>query len=218
MRDYLDNGESVAQKNGRDTEITLNLGAQMAIFLGLALLCGLCFGLGYTVGHHSSRPGAASKGPTPAPDQEPLQASGMIPKPSAKAQAPVTQPAADSAAADGSANPQQAGQVGDAAQGQVRPALAGNTPDTQAAGAQNVHPALPAAAAQLMVQVAAVSHGEDADVLVTALRRRGYPVSERREPGDGLIHVRVGPFASREEANRWRDKLLGDGYNAMIQP
>jgi DedD protein len=69
-----------------------------------------------------------------------------------------------------------------------------------------------------MVQVAAVKNAEDASVLMNALRRRGYPVSGQREAGDGLIHVRVGPFTSREEALRWRDKLLGDGYNAIVQP
>ena len=69
-----------------------------------------------------------------------------------------------------------------------------------------------------MVQVAAVKNPEDAGVLMNALRRRGYPASQQRETGDGLIHVRVGPFASREEAYHWRDKLLGDGYNAIVQP
>jgi cell division septation protein DedD len=69
-----------------------------------------------------------------------------------------------------------------------------------------------------MVQVAAVRNAEDAGVLTNALRRRGYPVNAQREPADGMIHVRVGPFNTRDEANRWRDKLLGDGYNAMVQP
>ena len=69
-----------------------------------------------------------------------------------------------------------------------------------------------------MVQIAAVANSDDADVLVTALRRRSYSVSAAREPGDGLIHVKIGPFNSRDEANRWRDKLLGDGYNAVVQP
>ena len=69
-----------------------------------------------------------------------------------------------------------------------------------------------------MVQIAAVSHQEDADVLVGALRRRGYAVSARRDPADNLIHVRIGPFNDRDEANRWRMKLLNDGYNAIIQP
>lgn len=70
---------------------------------------------------------------------------------------------------------------------------------------------------QLMVQIAAVSHQEDADVLSAALRKHGYAVVEKREGGDGLIHVRIGPFNSREEADHWRQKLLDDGYNAMIQ-
>ena len=69
-----------------------------------------------------------------------------------------------------------------------------------------------------MVQIATVSHEEDADVLMAALRRRGYAVSARRDPADNLIYVRIGPFNNRDEANRWRLKLLSDGYNALIQP
>jgi cell division septation protein DedD len=69
-----------------------------------------------------------------------------------------------------------------------------------------------------MVQIAAVSHTEDSDVLVSALRKRGYAVTARREPADSLIHVRIGPFTSRDEANRWRQKLMNDGYNAIVQP
>jgi DedD protein len=80
-----------------------------------------------------------------------------------------------------------------------------------------VRTALPPPPGQFMVQIAAVSHGEDADVLVNALRRHGYVVTAHRDP-DGFIHVRLGPFASRDEANRWRNKLLGDGYNAEVQP
>jgi cell division septation protein DedD len=66
------------------------------------------------------------------------------------------------------------------------------------------------------VQIAAVSHVEDAQVLTTALRKRGYNVTPRRE-ADNLIHVRIGPFSTRDEANRWRAKLLDDGYNAEIE-
>jgi DedD protein len=69
-----------------------------------------------------------------------------------------------------------------------------------------------------MVQVAAVSNVEDAQVLTNALRQRGYTVTERREPADNLIHVRIGPFATTAEANSWRLKLLNDGYNAVVQP
>jgi cell division septation protein DedD len=68
-----------------------------------------------------------------------------------------------------------------------------------------------------MVQVAAVSHFEDANVLVDALRRRGYAATAQRMP-DGLIHVRIGPFATHAEANRMSMRLLENGYNAMVQP
>jgi len=80
-----------------------------------------------------------------------------------------------------------------------------------------VRPALPAAL-PLMVQIAATVHTEDADALVSALRKLGYPATARREPADNQIYVRIGPFYSRDEANRWRMKLLDDGYKAMIQP
>jgi cell division septation protein DedD len=74
-----------------------------------------------------------------------------------------------------------------------------------------------APAASLMVQIAAVSQPEDSDVLVSALRKRGYAVFARREPLDGLIHVKIGPFKTADEADKWRQKLLNDGYNAIIQ-
>jgi DedD protein len=69
-----------------------------------------------------------------------------------------------------------------------------------------------------MVQVAAVSHAEDAGVLVGALRKHGYAASAQREPSDGLIHVRIGPFATHDEAYRMSARLLDDGYNAIVQP
>jgi cell division septation protein DedD len=102
----------------------------------------------------------------------------------------------------------------------MQPAMpaAGNTaPAAQGGPTPNVHTALPSQA-QWLVQIAAVANSADADVLATALRKHGYSVTAKREPADGLIHVRIGPFNSRDEANRWRDKLLGDGYNAVVQP
>lgn len=69
-----------------------------------------------------------------------------------------------------------------------------------------------------MVQVAALANPADAAVLMNALHRRGYATFARREPADGLIHVRIGPFSNRDLANQWRLKLLSDGYNAIVQP
>ncbi len=243
MRGYIDDEEPERKERGRDTEVTLGAGAVLGIIFALVVLCGLCFGLGYAVGHRAPAPAAAATGQpasqTAAPDQEPLQANGSIPKPSAAAQAPVPQTTQGSdgttaATADGSATPGAApagtapggrpgaGAPGGAAPTEVRPALPAPTANApqpaRGAAAPNVRPALPSAAVQLMVQVAAVSHSEDADVLVGALRRRGYAVTAQREPADGLIHVRIGPFTSRDDANRMCKRLLDDGYNAVVQP
>jgi cell division septation protein DedD len=68
------------------------------------------------------------------------------------------------------------------------------------------------------VQIATVARQEDADVLVNALRKHGYPVTASPNPSDNLIHVRIGPFGGRAEANHWRQKLLSNGYNAIVQP
>jgi len=246
MRGYFDEDEPKPERPQRDTELTLGAGALLGLFFGLVLVCGLCFGAGYAVGHHASAPSAAANAPIPAPDQEPLQGNNSIPKPSAAEQTAPPQtgdpsttpggsaganptttqqsPAASGQIPNGQSGPGQgAGGPGGVAPGSaqpVRPALpaGGNTaPAAQGGAAPNVHAALPAQA-QWMVQIAAVANPEDADVLVAALRKRGYSVIAAREPADGLIHVRIGPFTSRDEANRWRDRLLGDGYNAVVQP
>jgi cell division septation protein DedD len=42
-------------------------------------------------------------------------------------------------------------------------------------------------------------------------------VGAHREPLDGLIHVKIGPFKTVAEADTWRQKLMNDGYNAEVQ-
>lgn len=91
---------------------------------------------------------------------------------------------------------------------------------TPVAFAQTSTPPPPAADGQnapIMVQIAAVSHQEDANVLLSALRKRGYNVVAKPDLLDNLIHVQVGPFASRKDANLMRQKLLSDGYNAIVK-
>jgi cell division septation protein DedD len=78
-------------------------------------------------------------------------------------------------------------------------------------------PAVATSAVPTMVQIAAVSRQEDADVLVSALKKRGYNVVVRNEPSDRFLHVQVGPFATRDEARAMRAKLLADGYNAILK-
>ena len=78
-------------------------------------------------------------------------------------------------------------------------------------------PPAPVANGSFVVQIAAVSHQEDADLLVGALRAKGYAVSAHSEPGDKLVHIQVGPFANRNDANAMKARLSAAGYNAYIK-
>jgi DedD protein len=203
----------------RDTELTLGNFTLLIVFFGLVLLCALFFGLGYAMGHHAALQPSPAGQESAAKSLMSSMAASVRPKPSATPQAnaaaasrPVATPPAQSTVwqaqqASGSQRPTSGSP-------QVRPALPvqGNQATPYRAEAA------PAPAGGLMVQIAAVSNPEDAEVLVAALRRRGYAVSARREVTDGLIHVRIGPFNNRNDANQWRQKLLNDGYNAILQP
>jgi DedD protein len=234
MRGAFDDEYLEQRKSSGDAEITIGAGTMLLISAGLVVLCGVCFGLGYIVGHRGATPQSAAQ-QIDSPRATP-QANSSLKKPSATAQETVTAPSQPIALP---INPSQS-----ASNDQPQPPKIAQVP-TPSAGQPQVHPALPALTAAQpstaytsklatnqaqshvrsatapqtatsWVQIAAVSHIEDAQVLTTALRKRGYAVTPRRE-ADNLIHVRVGPFTSSDEANRWRVKLLDDGYNAEIQ-
>jgi cell division septation protein DedD len=217
MRGAFDDEEFEPVQRRRDAELTLGAGTLLAIFFGLVLLCGLFFGLGYAVGRHGAQPSSAAiqepsapTASTPAPNSRPKPSATPQSNPSALTHPSVDQPPSE-------ASDTHPATVSQAAQPQVRPALpTAANPSPSAPVYRSELAAVPAGA--LMVQVAAVSHPEDADVLASALRRRGYAVTAGRDLTDGLIHVRIGPFSNRNDANHWRQKLLNDGYNAILQP
>jgi DedD protein len=226
MRGVFDDREFERAEAQSETELTLGSTTLLLIAFGLASLCGLCFGLGYAAGHRGAQPSVAS---LPSPDvSATLDPNNGRPKPSADAQPAPAVTSADtepddqpsppsSVSAPAEQNPESSPSATES--NEVKPALAAvNTnPPTGLPAASAVARALPSTGS-IMVQIAAVSQPEDADVLMSALRKHGYAVGARREPLDGLIHVRIGPFQSSDEAEKSRQKLLSDGYNAIVQP
>lgn len=236
MRGAFDDEEDyVRQHSSGDAEITLGAGTLLLLVVGLLVLCVICFGAGYIVGHRGP---ATTAQVQQTPDATAPQTASAQSKPSATLQTHAqsaqtgspSQPVSSDSSQPGTqsvtvpTSPAQ-GAPADPTQPQVRPALPSATPQTvnpypsRPAGSPaqtQVRPATQQPAVQLWVQIAAVSRIEDAQVLTKALQRRGYNVTPRREV-DNLIHVRIGPFSSRDEATRWRSKLLDDGYNAEIQ-
>jgi DedD protein len=221
LREVQDDFESETKQ--RDVELTLGPAVLLAIACGLLLLCGLCFGVGYTAGRRNGARLAASKEAASGQTIE-AQAAASGHKPAATGAPPVVQAAsaqplpAEPPASSTPGNGESPAATQATPANAVRPAMGAETAFAQSSnGPTQVQPALPPGSG-VMVQVAAVSHVDDANVLMGALRKRGYAVTVRREPDDNLIHVQVGPFASRADANAMSQRLLGDGYNAVVLP
>ena len=236
MQRGLRTEEFEEQEQRRELEFTLGPVMLLGILCGLLLLGAICFGMGYSAGRRSAvqlapkvtqtatgqtmmAPAGTSLGKPPA--------RGLVPP--APQQVAIPQPPPTPAEANGSGNPFTSyAPLGDssgataAGQPAVRPALPAQSPNAASTGPAATNApstqAVPAQGPVFMVQVAAVSHQEDAAVLMNALRKRGYTVMARKGFSDGLIHIQVGPFSSRGDADGMSHKLLNDGYNAVVLP
>ncbi|HEX4283596.1 MAG TPA: SPOR domain-containing protein [Terracidiphilus sp.] len=202
----------------KDVELTLGPAMVFAFVCGLLLLCGICFGVGYTAGRRSGASMAAAAKETASGQTLTAEAAAGH-KPGAGGAPPTVQAASSSSSEPATASTAASEKIPTAAENEagVRPAIGAQPSTTPGTTTAQVQPALPPGAG-IMVQIAAVSHVEDANVLMGALRKHGYAVTARRESDDNLIHVQVGPFASRADANAMSQRLLNDGYNAVVLP
>ena len=200
-----------------DRELTLSTGMILGIFFGLVLLCGLFFGFGYKMRSHKAAPSAeaasAENSPATATNFSGFKpAAGSPTGGSAPAPAPSVAPDTDEtpAAADGSGN--AAGTTVATPVVSANPATSPHTVPPVA-----LTPAPSVATGSFVVQVAAVSHEEDAELLVNALRAKGYPVTAHTVPQDKLFHIQVGPFNNRKDADTAKQRLLADGYQPIVK-
>jgi DedD protein len=73
----------------------------------------------------------------------------------------------------------------------------------------------------ITLQVAALRSKQDADALVNILKGRGYPVflvtPEYAHANDNLFRVQVGPFKTRDDAEKVRTKLSREGFKPFIR-
>jgi DedD protein len=202
MRTLLDTEED----EDKASEITLSTASLLGIFFGLVLICGVFFGFGYSMGRGAGPSAQASTleaGETTVVDNQPAP-EPAIPEPQA-APSPAASQLAPAEETPAKPAPPVTNKPAAARETALPPAY---VPPADAP---------PSAYGKPMVQIAAVARREDADVLVSALRQRGYGVVVRNEPQDKLLHVQVGPFADRGQAAAIKEKLLSDGYNAIIK-
>lgn len=210
-----DDARDSRSSNEPEREISLGTSTILGIFFALALICAVFFGFGYTMGRRSAQPLASTS-------EEPATTASLNtakPTPASTLSTPSQQPAdATDTGSDTAPGPTTA----------VIPITQPDTPSVKAPSQPIAKPvslaratpppaiAAPGAGAAI-VQVAAVSHKEDADLLLAALRKRGYTAAIHQESQDKLLHVQLGPFASKKDADTMRQRLLTDGYNAIVK-
>lgn len=183
----------------QDTEVTLGTGKLLGVFAALVVLCAVFFAFGFSMGRNSVKAGLNL---TEAPDAE---SAPVAAKPTPRAilrPTPVSAQPAETPAAEDSKPTEKSEPPASAPAAQVAPA------------AETAHSA---ASTGYVVQIAAVSKQEDADALVGALKKKGYPVFVADAPTDKLFHVQVGPFAETKDAEAMRARLTADGYNPILK-
>jgi len=199
---------------GQDTEITLGTGRLLGLFFGLVVVCGVFFGLGFSLGRNSIKSGALTMEDTPTATSSPYGgAKTMAGTPEKVVPAPIQQP---------QGAPSSSPSVGEKAGSDATPPTvvspAASAPASATPAPEMAKPAATAVAGNgYTVQVAAVSKQEDADALVDALKKKSYPVFVASAAADKLFHVQVGPFGDIKDAEAMKAKLTGDGYNPIVK-
>ena len=199
-----------------DTEITLSTGKLLGIFFALAIVCAVFFTMGYLLGKSTSAGGRTeivSTVPTGGNAAGKPFAGNKTPETTTQNCPPGSPNCAPTgASADTGSGGKNADQQASTQQSSSQQSSGNKAPD-QSAGTEVKN----GAGGSFMVQVAAVSKQEDADILVTALRKKQYPVFIANSAGDPLFHVQVGPYSEKKDAEAMRVRLAGDGYNAIVK-
>ncbi len=194
--------------DAEQTEITLGTGKLLGMFFALVVICGVFFGLGYSLGRGSASPaGGATDVASPPPSAgsgaaKPSAVKGTEPKPDTNASSTSDELTFYKSVEQKDANPQLAAKPAE------QPA-----PETAAPAPEISKPA----PGGYVVQIAAVTKQEDAEALVSNLRKKQYPVFINTGENDKLFHVQVGPFNDLKEAEAMRTKLAGDGYSPIVK-
>ncbi len=218
-----------------EREFTLGPALLIGVGICVLLLCVMCFWLGLTIGRSGTTAQASTVKQTADGQVAPTAMASTLSKPLAAGLLPSTpqEPAetatpkpfgGDQSPADNALTSYAPAAGAPAASGDepiVKPALPITAVATSATASPSPTPTVSNPASQtggFMVQIAALSQVQDARALVNALHQHGYNAVSARESTDGMIHVRIGPLATRAQANEMSQKLQGDGYNAEVQP
>jgi DedD protein len=228
--------EQEATRRGRAKpayQLEVGTKSMLAALLALAVVCGMFFAFGYTIGKHaipstftlgSAPPVKTSAAATPngvaAPNPAQLGAAESDQTPNTLTAAPNPAAATVPGAAPAAATPPPATAGGDSS---PAPAPTAANPPAQAPSAAppSAAGASPALTGNIYVVQVFAGLQSDAQSLTTALQGRGYPanvVAPAANAASQLYRVQVGPYLTKAEADAMRSRLTADGYQAVVKP
>lgn len=196
----------------------------LGVFLGVVVLCGVFFTLGYVMGRtqYETSVRAALTSPKPAlatpvkPDAQP-QPQSSVPPPSASE---WTFPsAAGPKKTPDSLKPAETRPVGTSAP--LATAASSPRPVSKPAATQSASkalwkaPLIPRGA--IVLQVAALTREGDALALAEALQKKEFPAFVLTPGGDNLYRVQVGPYADVQSAELAKRALEREGFKAIAK-
>jgi len=197
------------------------------LFLAGVAVCGVFFSLGFLVGFNErfsrsvpSTERVSAPAAIPPAVNPPAESVKVTPQESTVGRTPAN-PAPDASAA------QTAGPGRNPAPPPAKTATATPPAPQHAAAAPATSQQAASAAAPgevgegITLQVAALRSKQDAEALVNILKGRGYPVflvtPEYAHANDNLFRVQVGPFQTRDDAEKVRAKLSQEGFKPFIR-
>lgn len=150
-------------------------------------------------------PSAQPAAPAAAP--QPANSSAPPPAPAQSQAKPVSPPPATPAPAAPASGTEQI---------PARPAVASLRTLPPTTAVTTVAPKAEIANATT-VEIMALSHESDTDATLSALRRHGYNPAVNHSTQDSLLHLDLGPFPTRTQAEAVRQRLVRDGYDATLK-
>jgi DedD protein len=200
------------------------------IFLVCVATCGVFFSLGFLVGYNERASRAAPStevinGPAVVPPTvNPSPESAQV-TPQDSAAHPSVNPVPETVVVPGSAGANPAAPPATPAD-TLPPGKQPKIPTAGLAKSAPNPPRTPAPSAGAVgegvtVQVVAVRTKQDAEQVVSILKKEGYPVflvtPEYAHAADNLFRVQVGPFRTRDDAEKVRAKLAQEGFKPFIR-
>ncbi len=178
----------------------------VALFLGVVILCGVFFTLGYVMGHTQydvAVHAADSTPPTPEPTPKPKPKSTETEKSSGEW---------DFYANKKDDNNHQPPPV-------VRPDESGGGDPNSSHSTEKppVNVRSPKIFKSIVLQLAALRRQSDAFALADELRQKGFPSLVLTPTTDNFYRVQVGPYSTEAEAEAAKRQLDRQGFKAIIK-